>query len=117
MTKTIAEEMLTEIDDALEKMDVRASAGHEKALWPLRALAARLQKFLNGTGRALASVFLEMGERVTADGQEYRLNVRANEVGLRDRVLQAYVPAMGFPVVLQYLAETPLRCDDERIPH
>ena len=83
-----------------------------EALSLLKRLADRLEAFLDGPGRAQATVRLELGH-VVSQGQEYRMVIQASAIGLKDYFLRAYVPAPGFPVMLDYLSEEPRSCKNE----
>jgi hypothetical protein len=105
-------QLRAELREALEDTEVRADAEYHEVLRLLGGFAEQVSEFLNAPDRTKANVSLEVGHVVEL-GQEYRVVVAGPEIGLKDYLLRAYVPADGYPVTLEYLAEEEKRCDNE----
>jgi hypothetical protein len=110
--KATLEQMDEELEQVLTQTAAQSKVGYGEALALLKSVADRLAKFLNGPGRTEATVGLELGHAVS-QGQEYRMVIHASSIGLKDYLLRAYVPSLGFPVVLDYLSEEPRRYDTQ----
>jgi hypothetical protein len=88
--------------------DERAAAptDYDKVLAKLRDLAAAIEASLTpGT----IEVRIEPGHRVNL-GQQYNFVFRIPKEGIRDVLLRAYVPAAGFPVVLDLFDDNHPEC-------
>jgi hypothetical protein len=101
-----------ELKKELNATEASSATHYSDVLRLLEGFNEQVSDFLNGDGRTRADVSLDVGHVVDL-GQEWRAVVKAPEIGLQDYLLRAYVPADGYPVTLDYLAEEEKRCADE----
>ena len=76
----------------------------------LHAFAEQVAELLKLPGGAPVEVKVELGHLVD-QGQEYRVVIRAPEIGLSDYLVRAFVPFDGYPVMLDMFEEADRRCD------
>lgn len=104
----LLKQLQSQLREALAVLRRDADAAYREALALLQSCADEVSAFLRGANDSV-SVSLELGHVVDM-GQEYRLVVKALDIGLSDHLFRAYVPAGGFPVNLDYLAEESIPC-------
>ena len=77
----------------------------------LHAFTEQVAHLINQPRGVKAEVKVELGHLVN-QGQEHRVAIRATGIGLSDYVLRAFVPADGYPVMLDMFEETDRACAD-----
>lgn len=102
--------LVEELEASFAPVRKQASEAYRQAAGLVHAFAEQVDKTIRTTGRVSAKVTVELGHLVNA-GQEHRVVIRANKIGLVDHLLRAFIPADGYPVTLDAFEETDLRCE------
>jgi hypothetical protein len=83
---------------------------YREAVDLLHAFAEQVAELLKPPGGVAAEVKVKLGHQVD-QGQEYRVVIRAPEIGLSDYLVRAFVPFDGYPVMLDMFEEADRQCD------
>jgi hypothetical protein len=97
------------LKDSFAPVKEQAGEGYREAVDLLHAFAEQAAETVNPPKGARAEVKVELGHLVH-QGQEHRIAIRAEAIGLSDYLLRAFVPFEGYPVVLDVFSQGDRTC-------
>lgn len=105
------QKLVAELKKSFAPLKEQTGDGVSEAVDLLHAFAEQVAESIRSSAGVAAEVKVELGHLVNS-GQEYRVVIRAPQIGLSDYLVRAFVPGGEYPVMLDVFEESDRRCDD-----